>query len=111
MTALGDGTKGAGWRPALSAVPGDVSLRMPAVALRNRGGALELWLAEGKMYRGTVASGAVQRLQPVETGLGEILDVAPAAEATLFLVVQSISGGARGSEIVRLVARSPALIH
>ena len=93
---------------ALTMTSARASVRMPAVALRDRGGALEFWLADGGAYRGTAARGALQRLQSVETGLGELSGIA-ASRAELIVVVRQGSTGALGSEIVRLVPRSPAL--
>jgi hypothetical protein len=84
------------------------SVRMPAVALRDRGGSLEFWLADGGAYRGTAASGALQRLQSVETGLGELSGIAAASRAELIVVVRQGSTDALGSEIVRLVPRLPS---
>jgi hypothetical protein len=94
---------------ALTMTSAKASVRMPAVALRNRGGTLEFWLADGGAYRGTAARGALQRLQSVETGLGELSGIAAASRAELIVVVRQGSSGALGSEIVRLVPRSPAL--
>jgi hypothetical protein len=94
---------------ALTMTSAKASVRMPAVALRNRDGALEFWLADGGAYRGTAARGALQRLQSVETGLGELSGIAAASRTELMLVIRQGSTGSLGSEIVRLVPRSPAL--
>ena len=94
---------------ALTMTSARASVRMPAVALRDRGGSLEFWLADTGTHRGTVASGALQRLQSVDTGLGELSGIAAASRGELIVVVRQGSTGAFGSEIFRLVPRSLAL--
>ncbi len=87
------------------------SLGVPAVALRSHDGALELWLADGESYRGSVVNGVVQTLESVETGLGDLAGIAATPQKGLYVVVRDGGTGAVGTEIVRLVPRSPALIQ
>jgi len=86
------------------------SASAPAIALRNRVGTKELWLANGLTYRATVANGVLQRLQSVETGLGDVSALA-ISQAGSMIVVRESSTGTPGSEIVRLAPRPSALIQ
>lgn len=98
------------WRTQTTS-PEHAAVSMPAVALRSHGGALELWLTDGEAYRGSVVNGALQRLQSVETGLGDLTGIAATSQAGLIVVVRPSGTGSLGSEIVRLTPRSPALIQ
>jgi hypothetical protein len=95
-------------RGRLATTSADAPVRMPGVALRNRGGTLELWLADGVAYRGTIANGALQQLQPVQTGLGDLRGIVMGSDNELMVVVRSGLTGSVASEIVRLVPRSSA---
>jgi hypothetical protein len=97
-----------GLRTPMSTASGERSLQMPVIALRSRGNAQELWLTDGDAYRGTVSGGAVQRLQPVETDLGDIAAIAAMTENDLLVVVRQGANGNLGVDIVRLVPRPTA---